>query len=141
MYCTCCQLIVSDTLTPFPGQLQDPTNFDFTVVDPASDGAPVSVTFTWDPLDRDTGEISYNINITDNGKMTTVNSTNMTTVENLPSCLSLEATLVAINTTDGNMSGGVSLEFTTTENGDYVLIASPYMHVNVSTHVKVHTLF
>ena len=114
------------------------------MVDPASDGAPVSVTFTWDPLDGDTGEISYTINITDNGAQissTTVNSANMTTVEDLPPCLSLMATLVATNTTDGNMSDGESLRFNTTENGDYVSIASPYMHVNVSTHVKVHACY
>ena len=123
----------------FTGQLQDPANFTF---DPASDGAPVSVTFTWDPLDGDTGEISYTINITDNRTLinsTTVNSTNITTVENLPSCLSLVATLVATNITDGNMSGGVLLGFNTTENGDYVSRASPYIHVNMSTHAKVHT--
>ena len=100
------------------------------MVDPASDGAPVSVTLTWDPLDGDMGEISYTINVTDNGTLinsTTVNSTNMTTVENLPSCRTLVATLVATNTTDGTMSGEVPLEFNTTENGDYVSRASTYI--------------
>ena len=141
MYCTCCQLIVSVTLPQFAGQLQNPTNFNFTVVDPASDSAPVSVTFTWDRLVGDMGEISYTINITDNGTLinsTTVNSTNMTTVENLPPCLSLEATLVATNTTDMSESDEECLQFNTTENGDYVSRASLYMHVNVSTHVHAH---
>ena len=121
---------VSNTLSLFTGQLQDPANFRLIVVDPASDGAPVSVTFTWDPLDGDMGEILYTINITDNGTLinsTTVNSTNMTTVENLPSCRTLMATLVAANTTDDNMSGGVPMNISTTENGDYVSRASPYI--------------
>ena len=118
-------LIVSNTHSPlFTGQLQDLANFNSTVVDPASNGAPVSVTFTWDRLDGDMGEILYTINITDNGTLissTTVNSTNMTTVVNLPSCRTLMATLVATNTSNMNdVLMETPLNFTTMDNGDYL---------------------
>ena len=112
------------------------------MVDPASDGAPVSLTFTWVPLPGDMGDILYTVNITGDGTLinsTTVESTNMTTVDNLPSCLNLMATLVATNNTDGNMSGGVCLEIITKENGEYTNRASPYIHVNVKVHT--HMLF
>ena len=91
-------------------------------VDSTTDMAPVSVNYSWTQLNESGGVIMYTIVtvFASNGSVisnTSLNSSSTLTVENLPSCVELNGTLMATNTNDSVNGPANSTTYNTSESG------------------------
>ena len=111
-----------DLLYFYAGQL-NLTDFNATV-DSTTDVEPVSVVYSWTQLDESGEVVMYTIETAfiSNGSLidtVSVLSANETTVENLPSCIEINATLTAMFISDGFTQTAV-VEYATNETGEHV---------------------